>query len=221
MNARPLTFGQRTFLGVIQKLSEMSEGYSVGFVEELIRQHGIGGFFKWAKATSGLWNELVKRYGEKDAHAVAAFASLWNGCDYCAYGHVLAYNLEEFEQSGALFPLDEAEIPALLRMRDGEILETARNSFQSGGKQALWRLLERQHALKNGAPPSDDEDRALLKAAALYEWVNECSIVVDGPAPPLGRIAKKKELRTRYEEARRADRAAKGAAKPAAQLASA
>jgi len=207
MSSLRLNFLQRGFVSALHKMSELSEGYTVGFLDELVRQHGILGFFKWAKGTTAVWNELAGRYGEKDAHMVASFASLWNGCDYCAYGHLLAFNLEHFQQTGELFPLDEQEIHQLLRMRDQEILAVVAERFSAAGQQHLAQLLQRQHQLKVlGGVAETEEDRYLLRAAALYEWVNECSIVAEAPAPPLGRIAKDRDLRIRYDEARRQQR---------------
>lgn len=201
--SRDLSLGERVFVSAMNGLSLVSRGFVAGFTAELVRQHGVGGFFKFAGKTEGLWNQMVARFGERDAHLLASLASFWNGCDYCAYGHMLAFNLHVFHDSHELFPISEQEIPRLLRERDADVMARLRVAFGGPRFARQLELLERQFALKMGtASPSTDEDRAITQANALYEWVNECSIVVEAPAPPLGKIAKHKSLQREYVAAR-------------------
>ena len=68
--------------------------------------------------------------------------------------------------------------------------------------------MRRQYALHSGVEGVADEDDVLLRRSnALYAWVNECSITVEPPAPPLGRIARKRPLRRHYEAVRARRRA--------------
>ena len=209
---------ERGFVATMNTMTRVTQGYEVAFTEELVRQQGIGGFFKWAGATQGIWNEMVAMFGEPNAHLLASFASFWNGCDYCAYGHMLAYNLHHFEHEDALFAIDEREVPVLLRKRDGEILAIVKERLQAAGQERPLALLLRQAELReNPKSAATDEDRMLVRTLGLYEWVNECSITAEAPAPPLGPVAKKKALRVRYDSARAETRAAAPA--PAEKLA--
>jgi hypothetical protein len=197
---------ERTFVNCMQTLTELTEGYAVTFLDELVRQHGISGFFRWAKATNKVWADLVERYGERETQLLAAFGSFWNGCAYCAYGHLLAHNLLVFKEGGTLFPIDEDEVDELLQKRDQDILDRVRERLSSPAFEQTRTLIERQYALKSGAPPQSEDDRLLLTSVALYEWINECSIVVKAPAPPFSPIAKQRTLRSRYEELRKRQR---------------
>lgn len=214
MEPRRLTFVERSFAGLMNFLGRLSEGYTVDFTEELIRQYGIRGFIEWAKHSQAAWKRLVSEFGESDAHLLAAFASLWNGCHYCAQGHLLAHNLELFRDHGTLFPLDESSVLELLRMSDSQILASLREAL-SGPYEPKRRLLERQYLLKTALPeelaaaPGDPAlDEKLQRANALYEWINECSITSESDPPPMGPVAKDKELRIRYREARARQRQA-------------
>ncbi|MBS2032602.1 MAG: hypothetical protein JST54_32310 [Deltaproteobacteria bacterium] len=216
MSRRELTFGEKLFLGVMQTMSRLTQGYEVGFAEELIREHGIKGLREWGNKTLGTYNELCAHFGERDAHLLASFASFWNGCDYCAYGHLLAHNLHAFEENGSLFPIYEGELLALMRRRDGENLQMLEAQLGKPEYAKRLALLKRQYALQSGEAqpdPSQPDDAFLVKSIGLYQWVNECSIVVDAPAPPLGTIAKKKALQRTYEQARAAQQAT-GASQP-------
>ncbi len=130
---------ERGFVATMNTMTRVTQGYEVAFTEELVRQQGIGGFFKWAGATQGIWNEMVAMFGEPNAHLLASFASFWNGCDYCAYGHMLAYNLHHFEHEDALFAIDEREVPVLLRKRDSEILGLVKERLAGRGPGAAAR----------------------------------------------------------------------------------
>lgn len=199
--SRQLTFAERTFLAIERKLAVLTRGFAITFDEELIRQHGIAGFFRWAAQTEKATNELIATFGETRFHLIACFGSLWNGCDYCAYGHMLALNLCIYRDTQQLFPIDETEVIQILRMRDSEVL-TFLDERLGQSHPDFAKLVRRQHDLRVADGPMQGEDAMLMKSIALYEWINECSITVDAPSPPLGPVAKESALRTRYEAAR-------------------
>lgn len=200
--SRQLTWYEKAFIRSSRAAGDLALGYHITFDEELIRQHGLSGFFRFAGATLRAQNELIAGFGEAKFHLLAGFASLWNGCDYCAYGHVLALNLCEFRETGRLYPVDEAEVHGLLRLRDGELRQLL--EARLGQTRAdHWALLRRQLDVRFAEGPLEGEhDRLLLKSIALYEWVNECSITVEAPAPPLGPVARDAALRDAYAAAR-------------------
>jgi hypothetical protein len=188
---------------VLRKLSRLMEGYEVSFLDEALRSFGLRGFLRWMRASAQVWTALVQRYGERDAHLIAACASLWNGCTYCVYGHLLAFNLHVFEEGHGLSLLDEERVVALTARPDAQVLEVLERGLEAPPFARARALVRRQHALQNGLAGVEGEDDVLLRRTnALFAWVNECSITVEPPAPPLGRIAKKQPLRCHYEEAR-------------------
>lgn len=216
--SRELTWYERAFIRTERALGELTHGYHIAFDEELVRQHGMLGLFRFGRATLKAQNELIAMFGETKFHLLAGFASLWNGCDYCTYGHVLALNLCVFKETGQLFPIDEAEVHELLRLRDHE-LQAMLEARLGASHPELFALVKRQLEVRVAEGPlKSDEDRLLLKSIALYEWVNECSITVDAPAPPLGPVAKDRALRARYAAAREAAREAKAAAPASAPV---
>lgn len=197
---RTLGFLERTFLRVMERLYLLSEGYTAAFSEELLRQHGLRGFIKHGGEMTRCWKLLVEQFGTRNAHLLAAFGSFWNGCGYCASGHLLGHNLLLFREKGELYALDEHRLEELMRLPDREVMALLRRELASHPEQL--KLLERQFELKQGAVPSQAEDHALSLANALYEWINECSIVVEGSGPPFDPVAKDKALCERYAQAR-------------------
>ncbi len=68
-------------------------------------------------------------------------------------------------------------------------------------------LLERQNALRLGAPVETDDDHYLVATLATWEWISDCSIVAGAPevVPPLDpRVSKDRALQRRYADARAA-----------------
>jgi hypothetical protein len=192
----------------LRKGGRIVEGYEVSFLDEALRSFGLRGFLRWMKVSASVWAEMVARWGEQDAHLLAAGASLWNGCSYCAYGHLLAFNLHVFEAGHGLTGLDEARLPALLTLPDAQVLEELERHLAAPPFAHARALVRRQYALHSGVAGVEGEDDVLLRRThALYAWVNECSITVEPPAPPLGRIARKAPLRRHYEAVRAQRRA--------------
>lgn len=216
---RKLTLPQRVFLRMLQGMLRLTYGSEIAFAEELVGYHGIFGYIAYARATYPIWFQLADFFTERDANLVASFASFWNGCDYCAYGHLYAYNLMYFQETGQLFPVDEQEVLELLSLRDTQIIETLKGRLAAPEHARAREFLERQYELKLGkAVATTKTDEMLNKSLAYYDWVNECSIMSDAPAPPLGTVGRNKALMKRYAEARspeRARRAAESAARAA------
>ena len=207
MSRKELTWYQKAFIKSMRALAGVSIGYYVNFDEELVRQHGIAGFMKWGQATQAAFEEITEKLGVEQAHLVAAFASFFNGCDYCSWGHLFALNLLLLERTGKVYPIDEVEVLDLMRLGDNAVMDELKRRLAAEHPEHL-RLLVRQHELRTleGGPVSE-EDRILVRSIALFEWVNECSIVVNAPAPPMDPIAKKKALLARYEAMRAPQRA--------------
>ena len=86
---------------------------------------------------------------------------------------------------------------------DPEVLAVLQRQLAAPPFAAVLARVQRQYALQSGmAGAQSEEDLLLRRAGALYAWVNECSITVEPPAPPLGRIALKRPLRQHYAQAR-------------------
>lgn len=203
-----LTRAERLFLTLVQAAYRRTEGYTLDLAVELVRQRGIRGFLRFGSATQAAWTGLVRTFGERDAHLLAGFASLWNGCGDCARGHLLAHNLLFFRETGELFPLDELEVPALLRERDLAIIGHLRERLGTAEHVRALRLIERQLLLKlSRAEPDGEEDRILCRSIAVHDGVSACSTTAGGEPPPPGRVALERELRERYAAARQSARA--------------
>jgi len=221
---RALTFWERAFVGLLGFVSRRTEGYAVDFAGELVRQYGVRGLLRWGRQANDSWKRLVNDFGEEDAHLLAAFSSLWNGCLYCAEGHLLAHNLHVFHEGQRLFPLDEHELRELARLRDAEILDLLRARLGEAHAKKLALVL-RQHAIKNAVEeprtPEPVLDTQLRHAITLYDWINECSIMTEAKPPPLGPIAKDKALLASYRQVRAQNAGALAPAAPAPAVAAA
>lgn len=205
----PLGHLESWIASLLEFMQQRRTGYAVAFTQELVRQYRLRELLRVSRAVQGTWRRVQGSLGEQNAHLVAAFGSLWNGCHYCAKGHLLAHNIRFFEQTGRVFPLDERALQGLLSLRDAEILAIIRRLL-SGEHERKRALLERQFLLKFSTPNQvmaqlgdPRVDAVLAMANALYDFMNDCSIVAeDADPPPLGPMAKDAELVRRYQEAR-------------------
>ncbi|MBL9004220.1 MAG: hypothetical protein JNJ46_08240 [Myxococcales bacterium] len=203
---RDLTLIERMVMKTIRALTEASEGYFAAFDEEMIRSWGVRGFLKACAIMAKHWARIEKQFGVENAHMVAFYSSMWNGCTYCGYGHLYAHNLNYFQRTGQLFPMREDEIEVRMRATDEEILSWVRTHLSGPEFGDKLRLIQRLYAVRMGSlePGDAAEDEVLRLSIPFYSFINECSIVVESLAPPIGRIAKQKALIERYQEARAA-----------------
>lgn len=203
MRRRELTALERLAVRTFQRTTKMWQGYHVEFLGEVILTHGILGFSRWGQFCWEVERKMQKAFGDRNAALLGAFASFWNGCDYCAWGCLLAHNLLYFEETGKLFPIPEPRFVKLMRQPDQVALAAVEEALADPEWAEVRRLVRLQQELvASGREPATEEERLLRDGLHLYDVLNECSIVVDAPAPPLHPVAKKTELRERYRLAR-------------------
>jgi hypothetical protein len=207
MEPRPLTWLERTLVAFFSYFQRRSQGWAFAYLDQVVREHGLRGMFTTVPTVDRVWKKANTWFGEQDAHLLAGMGSLWNGCAYCAVGHLWAHNLLFFEKTGELFPLDEAEVMGLLQLPDDEIIAILRQRLAPFEQQR--QLVERQYRLKRGAPVESVVDSHLDVCNALYDWVNDCTIQpTERPAALMDRKGRDLALRERYEKARSQARAA-------------
>lgn len=206
---------QRALARLMNGMSWLLYGYAAPFTAELLRSYGLRGAAARGAALSELAQLVEREYGERDAHMLIGFASLWNGCLTCALGHIYAANLAHFRDRGELFPLDEYELRrAVQTSTDADLLAYAEERLTAEDARLL-ELLRRLYAIKRAdpeAPEGDacDPDTQLLQAiASAYDWLNHCTIYAEGEEPPViafSQLNRSFRLRSRYARARAARR---------------
>lgn len=204
---RKLSLGERAVIAMGNVYTRMQFGWvNEAFNELIIRGVGVKGYFGWADAATKTLAALGKRYGDTNAQFVIGWSAMLNGCAWCGVGHIRAANVMLFKDKGVLFPIDDAEILALQRKTDDEILAVARERL-AGKYDDVLALFERVSALKRGVAATDD-DAALLLGISAWDWVNECSVLLDPaqPVPAQAPINKDKAAMAAYDAARAAAR---------------
>jgi hypothetical protein len=139
-----------------------------------------------------------------EGNVLIATSALWNGCRFCARSHLWTANLYHLRDTGALFPIDDADVPRLQQLTDEETLRFLIDKLKEGGSSALAERVERQFHIKLGDSQGTSEDDPYLQATvAAWEWMAECTIVLEEdqvfPADP---IARDRALCDRYLHAR-------------------
>lgn len=204
---RKLTLGQRLFVAVWERLVVMSVGSPNPLMKEVVFTFGVREYLKRVKMMYEVLTLLEKRWGALYAQLIIAFAGLWTGCRWCSVGHIYAANLELFRQNGELLPVDEREIADLQFRTDAEVLEFLHERFSAPHWEPMRRLLDQQYLLRSAQIEEVTRDDQLLQMANyMWEWFNECSIVVmdmdPSTVPPQSFLGKDRHLLRRYREAR-------------------
>lgn len=207
MSDRKLTFGQRVFVWWWERITTLMVGSSNPLTEELVLTFGVREYVSRAGMMYEVLKLLEKRWGTVEAQLVIGFAGLLSGCRWCGVGHLYAANLELFKREGELLPLDEREIPALQEKTDDEVLALVEERFSDPRWAEMKRVLHQQYLLRSGQAEEETRDDQLLQMANhMWEWFNECSIVVmdidPGTIPPQSFVGKDRKLVERYRQAR-------------------
>lgn len=200
---RKATAGRRFTGALMQKVMGIALGFEPAFVQEMVITHGVGEVRTWLRASVQIMDEVQAHFGGATGQLLLSFAAVWHGCEFCSAGHLLASDIMRFEADGRLFPLTHEVLLGLLHGSDEELMVAIRDILREHPEDLA--LLERQNALRLGAPAETDDDRFLLATLATWEWISDCSIVSGAPevVTPLDpRISKDHALRARYAAAR-------------------
>lgn len=203
--SRNPSLGRRVAGALMQKTMGIAIGFEPAFIQEMVISHGVLEVRKWMGASVEIMEAVQEHFGGVQGQLLLSFAAVWHGCDFCTTGHLYASNLMRFESDGSLYPLRSEALRGLLHHTDEALLEAVRAQLADYPEDLA--LLERQNALRLGAPPENDDDRYLLATLATWEWISDCSIVAGAPevVPPLDpRISRDRALQQRYRAARNA-----------------
>lgn len=205
MSTEPkLNFLERTVALLMETMSQRMAGFSPPFIREVVHAYGIRGAFRRLSLMADVVTQLEQELGMCEAHVLVGYASLWNGCYYCALGHLYISNLIYFRDTGELYPLDERVVATWLDGRDGEILERTQNALVGEAHSTLRSLLARQVELKWGRVNVENRTDELIELSIVaYDWFNHCTIVApEDEIVALNELAKEHELQRRYLHAR-------------------
>lgn len=199
-DAKPVLSRINRFLSVIFL------GYDPVFAEEMTRTMGFRNANKWGRLLMASLKNMEARYGEATAQIVCATSAMWNGCQFCSVGHMLAGNMTYFLEQGELFPIDERRIHELQMLDDDELMGTLNELLADPKHDEIRGLINRLYELKFGdAKPESSEDELLMAVIATWDIVNECSIMTElspDKIGPLSRMGRRPGLRARYRAAR-------------------
>jgi hypothetical protein len=201
MNRKPdVPLWARAVASVLDAMTEAGTGFRLPFSGEIVRVHGVVGMVRLMAALAKITDRLTARYGVVDTQVLVGLSAMWHGCEFCSRGHFLAANLHYLQDTGQLFPIDDAIVPALRRQPDREALAAILQALDRPEHERLRGLCARQLALKMNEATGETDDDVWLKASlAAFEWWTECSIVATGDdVPPTTAIAKNKALIAQY-----------------------
>lgn len=204
-----LSVGDKMFLAAYNRMFARFLGWRQDEINAAyVRTFGISGLLKFGKMIGDVLQTLNGRYGEAVAQHLVGFAGLMNGCGYCGVGHNLAANVLLFQERGAIFPIDEQDVPRLQTMQDAAIMAELRERLAGTEFADELKLLERMYELRSGSvSDASPDDQFLLLALEMWLINNECTIevgldVAPQDVPLFAKFSKDGELYKRYRQAR-------------------
>jgi hypothetical protein len=199
-----MTLMQRIAARIINMKAARDWGAPPLVINEMVTRLGGIATLKWFARNLPRYYKTLDHWGPLRTHLVCIEASLANGCAYCTHAHAYAFELAYFEQRGALFPLDEAEIVQLRNSTDDERHATMTGALKQVGLADEVAVLDRVWHLKvDNAVPTSDDDKRLKHLLEMFDVLNYCAIdsraQLDEAHDP---INKDEALKLRYAEAR-------------------
>lgn len=190
-------------------MNRITQGYDPVFLSQLLHQLGPGELMRWGEEVTAIVEALEAELDPACAQHVIAFAALLNGCRVCSVGHMYAGNLELFDATGRLFPVDERDVFSLQQLEDDELLWELSASLKDGYVDTFERIAQLYELKTDVRSARTALDHLLLRAVAAWDILADSTVLctVEDPAniDPLTPIAKNKSLRRRYAVARGRD----------------
>jgi ABC-type transporter Mla MlaB component len=176
--------------------------------DDLVRTHGFPGLKRWSDTIQRSVDSLTERHGELSAQTLLGLGAFWNGCLYCARGHLLAANLLHFESTGRMFPLSEEDVLRWRNSTQDAALAEIEKRFQGSEREDIGELVLRQGRLALGQSTAAGDEAtigALAQAESAWAMVNACPRAQESArVPPLHpRLSRDRQLLERYRQARR------------------
>jgi hypothetical protein len=203
--------GTRIGIAVMGRVSAWSFGHRSPVVEEFVRTFGLRHAVRYMRDIGAVTDGLTARYGPVTSQTLQSIGAMWNGCLYCARGHLYTANLYCLRDTGALFPLDERDLGAWFRTDEDALLGALLDQLEGAAFGELRGALDRQHQLRDGPlDPATPDDDLLLGLHHAWALVNECSITVSLDLEMHAHtreMERDRALKRRYAELRAAERA--------------
>ena len=161
------------------KESELKEfGYVNPFWDEMVSSYGYNETIDLLTKINVPKSYFAEKYSKTMAEFILGLSGLWNGCRWCAIGHMYAANVFYFKDNNTLFPVPETIIPELELLEFKEVWEKLDNMLKPKEFSAERTIAEKMYKLQAGElNPSIEEDKHLMTLITIWGFINECSIL--------------------------------------------
>lgn len=190
----------------MRMMHRITQGYDPVFLSQLLHQLGPRELMRWGAEVTEIVDAIECELDPASTQHSIAFAALFNGCRVCSVGHMYAGNLELFDATARLFPVDERDVYDLQDLEDDELLWELSQRLRDDYPETFERVASLYELKTDVRSPRTTLDHLLLRMAAAWDILADSTVLcaVDDPAgiDPLTPIAKDNALRHRYAVAR-------------------
>lgn len=167
----------RITTAALERAAQVLWGFQPNLMPHLIAQRGAAAGLSWFVRNMPRYELTRRAFGPIRTHILATTISIFNGCEYCTYGHAYALELCYLNEHGSLFPLDESEFIALGQLSESEASAGIERALNAAGLGADVDIVRRLLALRTGSLlPEDADDRRLQHLLEMLGVLNSCGI---------------------------------------------
>jgi len=170
-------------------------------MRHFVLEYGALNSVVWFVKHMPKYEKILKRWGPIRTHLVSTVLSTLQGCAYCTYGHAYALQLQYFQQTNKLFPLDESALIELHGLPETDVFKQIGVALSEADLADEIELLNKLSALREQVPTGQQSQDVeyLLHLMSMFAVLNSCGIkrqvMPDEAHDP---INKDKRLRERY-----------------------
>jgi alkylhydroperoxidase family enzyme len=174
---------ERGATAILEALGRRLWGFPPRLMAPIVAELGPLRALGWFARNMPRYERTMARIGEVRTHLLCVAISLLNGCPYCTYGHGYALGLAFLQDYGQLFPLDEAELDALVGARPALIRYRLVRAAQQAGLHvdALWLDRTITMALAPDHRPIEPAEIPLAHLIDMFAVLNHVGITSRTP----------------------------------------
>lgn len=194
---------QRVVIAVLEGLTRILWGFRANLMADIVDQKGGWASIRFFVVNMPKYQRTLRAWGPLRTHYLAGAVSIISGCAYCAYGHLHAFQLHFFSETGNLFFIDEERMLAAAANGPEPAVKILSRSLIESDMADEVEWLQRVTAVNLAEEPATDDEKRLHQIVRMFSFLNECGVTAGTPNDEAhDPINKDRELRVRYRQAR-------------------
>ena len=189
---------------VLERIGRQLWGFPPRLMGPIVAHLGPVSALAWFVGNMPRYERTLRALGPLRTHLACTLISLYNGCRYCAFGHLYAVELVYLEKRDRLFPLDARSVPEWIGLHPTELRRRMVEVLQQADLHGEVRCVDTTLALATGAQRAvDAEEARIAHLVSMFRVLNDAGIAGDvEPDEAHDPLNKDVRLKARHDELR-------------------